>query len=64
MVCGEKENLKQCAQCKLVHFCGQEHQCLYWPSHKTICKKIKGLRTILEGKQREVSISPFRMFCH
>ncbi|KAF2438256.1 hypothetical protein P171DRAFT_505260 [Karstenula rhodostoma CBS 690.94] len=52
MVCGKQDNLKQCAQCKLVHFCGQEHQRSHWPSHKAVCKKVAKLRKRLEEKQK------------
>ncbi|KAF9729467.1 hypothetical protein PMIN02_008220 [Paraphaeosphaeria minitans] len=52
MVCGQQDNLKQCAQCKLVHFCGPEHQRSHWPSHKAVCKKIATLRKRLEKKQK------------
>ncbi|KAL5430297.1 hypothetical protein PMIN05_010316 [Paraphaeosphaeria minitans] len=62
MVCGQQDNLKQCAQCKLVHFCGPEHQRSHWPSHKAVCKKIATLRKRLEKKQKAVSILHFRSF--
>jgi hypothetical protein len=55
MICSKKDGLKQCVQCKLVYFCGQEHQRSHWPSHKAVCKKIARLRNKLEEKQKAAS---------
>ncbi|KAF1976927.1 hypothetical protein BU23DRAFT_15559 [Bimuria novae-zelandiae CBS 107.79] len=52
IACGKQNGLLQCSQCKVVHFCGQEHQRKYWPEHKIVCKKIGKARKELEVKQK------------
>ena len=38
-VCYSKENLQKCSRCKLVSYCGKEHQKADWKEHKLICKE-------------------------
>lgn len=43
-VCDKTEKTFRCAGCKVVFYCGKEHQKEDWPLHKAICKKVaKGL---------------------
>lgn len=35
--CGAPSELK-CSACKLVSYCGKEHQKQHWKSHKNICR--------------------------
>jgi TPR repeat protein len=37
-VCG-KEDAAVCARCRLVGYCGAEHQRKDWPTHKLVCRK-------------------------
>lgn len=39
-VCLERKNLKKCALCKTVSYCGKEHQKLDWKFHKALCNAI------------------------
>jgi len=36
-VCGETEKTMRCARCKVVAYCGKEHQKADWKVHKRIC---------------------------
>lgn len=36
--CGQSEELKACARCKSVFYCGRQHQIQDWPKHKKVCK--------------------------
>jgi hypothetical protein len=40
-VCDKKDGLSRCAACKIVHYCGREHQATHRKEHKSLCKKIK-----------------------
>ncbi len=39
-VCGAKQNLKVCSQCKIVYYCSREHQLQDWKEHKKVCRKM------------------------
>jgi len=36
-VCGTTENLQRCGQCRMVVYCGVEHQRAHWPVHSMSC---------------------------
>lgn len=36
-VCGTTENLQRCGQCRMVVYCGVEHQRTHWPVHSQTC---------------------------
>ncbi|KAH6959925.1 hypothetical protein BKA56DRAFT_599820 [Ilyonectria sp. MPI-CAGE-AT-0026] len=36
-VCGKTEGIKRCGRCKVVGYCGKEHQKADWKVHKKIC---------------------------
>lgn len=36
-ICGKTEATKRCARCKLVAYCGKEHQKVDWKVHRKIC---------------------------
>lgn len=37
LVCGKTDETKRCARCKVVAYCGREHQKADWASHKQNC---------------------------
>lgn len=39
-VCGETEKTKRCARCKVVAYCGKEHQKADWKVHKRVCASL------------------------
>lgn len=36
-------NLLQCSNCKLISYCGQEHQKADWKKHKSICSAVNSI---------------------
>jgi len=38
-VCGTTDGTSRCARCRVVFYCGKEHQVADWASHKVLCKK-------------------------
>jgi hypothetical protein len=41
IVCGSQDDVKQCQRCKLISYCGREHQLQDWDIHRKYCKKAK-----------------------
>jgi hypothetical protein len=39
-VCGDTEKTMKCARCKVVAYCGKEHQKADWKEHKRICASL------------------------
>ena len=42
-VCGKTEAIKRCGRCRVVGYCGKEHQKADWEVHKKICVPKSGL---------------------
>lgn len=38
---GDGVHLKRCSACRMISYCGKEHQKLHWPQHKSLCKAIR-----------------------
>ncbi|XP_071556525.1 putative protein MSS51 homolog, mitochondrial [Temnothorax nylanderi] len=38
---GDGVSLKRCSNCKMISYCGQEHQKHHWKQHKPLCKAIQ-----------------------
>ena len=41
-VCGKTEAIKRCGRCRVVGYCGKEHQKADWEVHKKICVPMRG----------------------
>ncbi|CEJ57717.1 hypothetical protein PMG11_06401 [Penicillium brasilianum] len=51
-VCNQKEDLLQCSGCKVLSYCGRDHQVADRPAHKSACIAIKKARGKMEeGEQ-------------
>lgn len=49
IICNEKAPFK-CTACKLVNYCGAEHQKKDWPNHKIKCRPFKIERSDVLGR--------------
>eukprot|EP01102_Stenamoeba_stenopodia_P012814 TRINITY_DN4082_c0_g1_i1.p1 TRINITY_DN4082_c0_g1~~TRINITY_DN4082_c0_g1_i1.p1 ORF type:complete len:166 (-),score=36.66 TRINITY_DN4082_c0_g1_i1:54-551(-) len=45
VVCKKGDALSRCSGCKVVLYCGADHQKQHWPTHKTLCKLIAEANT-------------------
>ncbi|KAJ5143094.1 uncharacterized protein N7515_001881 [Penicillium bovifimosum] len=43
-VCGQQNDLLQCAGCKVLLYCGRDHQVAHRPSHKSACSALRRAR--------------------
>jgi hypothetical protein len=50
-VCGKTTDTSRCGGCKVVYYCGAEHQSLNRDAHKGLCSKIKKARARLEAQE-------------
>lgn len=46
VVCGSKEDVLQCGNCKGVSYCGKIHQKLDWKVHKSRCRPLETARDV------------------
>lgn len=57
-VCSTKESLSKCAACKIVYYCGREHQVSDRPEHKRTCNAIKRTQAALEKEETTLRANP------
>lgn len=57
-VCGQKEGLLQCSSCKVLSYCGRDHQVADRPAHKSACSAIKRARVQMEKEKKIVRDTP------
>ncbi|KAJ5715308.1 uncharacterized protein N7483_012489 [Penicillium malachiteum] len=50
-VCGQEEGIRICSACRMVLYCGQEHQRPHRDTRKFVCKGITGERQMLEAAE-------------
>lgn len=51
-VCNQKENLLQCSGCKVLSYCGRDHQVADRPAHKSACSAIRRARGKMEEEEQ------------
>ncbi|KAH8671770.1 hypothetical protein BGZ60DRAFT_527222 [Tricladium varicosporioides] len=57
-VCSKKENLLRCQGCKVMPYCGREHQISDRSSHKSACNAIKKAHNELNRQEQELRSHP------
>jgi len=57
-VCGRMDNLSRCGGCKVVSYCGRDHQVSDRPAHKAFCNKIKKARAKLDKEEGTLRAHP------
>lgn len=50
-VCGETENVKVCAGCYVVSYCGRDHQAVHRQAHRFLCDGVKSELQKLEASE-------------
>jgi len=55
-VCDQATNTSRCQGCKVVSYCGREHQTIDWSAHKSFCSKIKKMRARLEEQETALRV--------
>ncbi|KAH6669057.1 hypothetical protein B0J14DRAFT_156265 [Halenospora varia] len=61
-VCNKKENLLRCQGCKVMLYCGREHQISDRNRHKSACNSIKKAHNELNRQEQELRSHPGDMF--
>ncbi|KAH8812755.1 hypothetical protein F5884DRAFT_786321 [Xylogone sp. PMI_703] len=57
-ICDKKENLLRCQACRVVHYCGRDHQVADRPNHKRACKAIMEAQVDLNEAEQELRDFP------
>ncbi|KAJ5970885.1 uncharacterized protein N7479_000803 [Penicillium vulpinum] len=53
-VCGKKDGALRCSGCKVMMYCGVEHQKAHHREHKSACTAIRGCRVAMEKEEQVV----------
>ncbi|CAI7647422.1 unnamed protein product [Penicillium pancosmium] len=51
-ICSKDEPLLRCTRCRVMVYCGREHQVEHFPEHKPACKAIERARASLEEQEQ------------
>jgi hypothetical protein len=57
-VCGKKDGVRLCGGCKVMPYCGVEHQASDRAAHKSACGAIKRCRLDMEAKEQALRDHP------
>ncbi|KAF2188687.1 hypothetical protein K469DRAFT_467371, partial [Zopfia rhizophila CBS 207.26] len=52
--CNTKDDLRRCSGCKVMQYCGQEHQISHRQSHKSACNAIKRSQQTLDEEGQKI----------
>lgn len=53
--CSKKNDLSRCSACKVVQYCGRDHQFADRAAHRSACSKTKKAAAILEQEKRNLT---------
>lgn len=54
LACSKKDGLNRCSACKVVMYCGRDHQAENRAAHKSLCNKIKKAQAETVRKENEL----------
>ena len=57
-ICSCNDNLRRCQGCKVVSYCGRDHQILDRGDHKRVCNSIKKTRETLDLEEQKLRAHP------
>lgn len=58
VVCKRRDNLSRCGGCKVVSYCGRDHQASDRPQHKAFCNKMKKAQAKLDEEEVTLRAHP------
>ncbi|KAJ5154331.1 Zinc finger MYND-type [Penicillium coprophilum] len=62
-VCGKTDGLR-CSGCKVMMYCGVEHQTAHRQEHKSACSAIRRSRVAMEKEEQALRAQPDDIFAH
>jgi uncharacterized coiled-coil protein SlyX len=63
-ICGKKDGVRLCSGCKVMPYCGVEHQTAHRREHKSDCNRIKQCRIAMEAQEQALCDHPDDYFRH
>lgn len=57
-ICRRSDNLRRCQRCKVVSYCGRDHQVSDWDDHKRVCNAIKKAQNTLDLEEQRLRAHP------
>ncbi|KAJ5083485.1 hypothetical protein N7456_012912 [Penicillium angulare] len=57
-VCGKSDNLLRCSGCKVLRYCGRDHQAAHRQAHKSACREVRLAREDLEKSKQALINNP------
>ncbi|CAG8910082.1 unnamed protein product [Penicillium egyptiacum] len=57
-VCGNKDGLLRCSNCKVMMYCDVEHQAAHYNAHKSACSAIRRCRAAMEKEEQALRDHP------
>ncbi|KAH7304688.1 hypothetical protein B0I35DRAFT_444750 [Stachybotrys elegans] len=61
-VCNKREGTLRCSGCRVINYCGRQHQASHRPRHKAACQSIKKTREKLESETAILQAFPGDVF--
>ncbi|KAJ5372374.1 Zinc finger MYND-type [Penicillium concentricum] len=63
-VCGKKDGVLRCSGCRVMMYCGVEHQTADRQEHKSACSAIRRCRVAMEKEEHALRAHPGDIFTH